>query len=101
MSPLHAGDLLRLTRSASVQFHRPILFRVIRELGWTTYDGWFWLDGYQLDERGQAVARREVFLRRAGVTLLRPAPRRVAPRPGATLDSPAARQARQRTATRR
>jgi hypothetical protein len=46
MSAVNAGDLLRLTRAASVQFHRPVLFRVIRELDWTTYDGWFWLDGY-------------------------------------------------------
>ncbi|MFV2100128.1 hypothetical protein [Micromonospora sp. LOL_024] len=82
MSALNAGDLLRVAQAASVQFRTPILFRVIRELNWTTYDGWCWLDGYQLDTKGQAVARRSIFVRRAGITLLRPAPRPTpAPRP--------------------
>ncbi|MEU8159924.1 hypothetical protein ACIP95_03305 [Micromonospora parva] len=32
-----------------------------------TYDGWLWLDAYQLDPKGEAVARRELFVLRAGV----------------------------------
>ncbi|TCB87872.1 hypothetical protein E0H26_28680 [Micromonospora zingiberis] len=68
---LKAGDLLRVTAAASVQFHTPMLFRVIRELDWVTYDGWVWVDGYQLDSNGQAVARRSIFVQRAGLALLR------------------------------
>ncbi|MGC4744202.1 hypothetical protein ACLQ28_00855 [Micromonospora sp. DT201] len=34
------GDVLHLTRAASVQFLRPIFVRVIRVLDWPTYDGW-------------------------------------------------------------
>ncbi|GIJ20244.1 hypothetical protein Vlu01_08680 [Micromonospora lutea] len=51
-----------LTRAASPQFHRPIRFRVIRELDLSTYDGWIWLEGYQIDDRGDAIARRAVFV---------------------------------------
>jgi hypothetical protein len=29
---------------------RPIVVRVIRVLDWPTYDGWLWIDGYQLAE---------------------------------------------------
>jgi hypothetical protein len=38
-----------------------------------TYDGWIWLAGYVLDQRGQAVAKREIFVQLAGV---RPMPTR-------------------------
>ncbi|MGV9981840.1 hypothetical protein ACWDUH_29665 [Micromonospora wenchangensis] len=73
--PPRAGDLLLLTRAASVQFVRPVRFRVIRVLDWPTYDGWIWLDGYRLDARDEAVARRTVFVRPAGlVTAARTAP---------------------------
>ncbi|WP_433115801.1 hypothetical protein [Micromonospora sp. CA-246542] len=65
-----AGDLLRLSATASVQFLRPITVRVIRELEWDTYDGWVWLDAYELDSRGEAVARRELYVRCEGVQLL-------------------------------
>ena len=70
---MEAGDLLHVTRAASPQFVTPILFRVIRELDWTTFDGWVWLDGYQVDERGEATARRSIFVMRAA---LRPPTRR-------------------------
>ncbi|MEU6020880.1 hypothetical protein ACGFIK_22085 [Micromonospora sp. NPDC048871] len=68
---LRAGDLLQVTRSASVQFHKPILFRVIRVLDWVTYDGWIWLDGYQLNAKGDAVARRSIFVQPAGLVIQR------------------------------
>ncbi|GAB3074367.1 hypothetical protein GCM10027186_32500 [Micromonospora schwarzwaldensis] len=77
---MKAGDLLHVTRAASPQFVTPILFRVIRELDWTTFDGWVWLDGYQVDERGEATARRSIFVMRAA---LRPPIRQV--RPGTTI----------------
>ncbi|WP_432050548.1 hypothetical protein [Verrucosispora sp. NA02020] len=67
LTTLRAGDLLRVGREASVQFRRPILFRVIRVLEWTTYDGWIWVEGYQLDARGEAVERRAVFVQPAGL----------------------------------
>ncbi|MEU6074804.1 hypothetical protein [Micromonospora sp. NPDC047074] len=68
---MKAGDVLHLTRAASPQFTRPISFRLIKirtELH--TYEGWVWLDGYQLDARGDAVARREVYVLAAGVRLV-------------------------------
>jgi hypothetical protein len=65
---LRAGDVVLLTTAASVQFQKPIVVRVIRELpDRHTYDGWLWLDAYQLDRKGDAVARRELYVRRDGV----------------------------------
>jgi hypothetical protein len=57
-----SGDVLRVTKAASVQFAEPMLFRVIRVHDWPTYDGWAWLDGYQLDNSGDAVERRSIFV---------------------------------------
>ena len=62
-----SGDVLKLTRSASVQFATPIAFRVIRRHERETYEGWVWLDGYELDSVGDAVARRDVFVQIAGL----------------------------------
>lgn len=64
---LRAGDVLRVTRQASAQFTVPMLFRVIRPLDCPTYHGWTWLDGYQLDAAGDAVERRSIFVRIAGL----------------------------------
>ncbi|MEV0326610.1 hypothetical protein AB0H63_09170 [Micromonospora echinospora] len=74
---LRAGDLVEVTQEASVQFVR---FRVIRVLDRVTYDGWVWLDGYQLNAKGDAVARRAIFVQPAGLRRPRsaPAPRRSA-----------------------
>jgi hypothetical protein len=54
--------VLRVTKTASVQFTQPMLFRVIRVHDWQTYDGWAWLDGYQLNASGDAVERRSIFV---------------------------------------
>jgi hypothetical protein len=54
--------VLRVTKTASVQFTHPMLFRVIRVHDWQTYDGWAWLDGYQLNTTGDAVERRSIFV---------------------------------------
>ncbi|MCG5469198.1 hypothetical protein LADH09A_003106 [Micromonospora sp. LAH09] len=70
------GDVLHLTRAASVQFLRPILVRVIRVLDWPTYDGWLWIDGYELAKNGDAVARRSVFVMPAGLIWPDPPARR-------------------------
>ncbi|MGC5030462.1 hypothetical protein [Micromonospora sp. DT229] len=79
MSPQlpEAGDLVHVTRAASVQFIKPIMFRVIRVLDdWTrtTYDGWCWLDGYELNAKGDAVARRSIFVQPAGLQTQHSAP---------------------------
>ncbi len=71
-----SGDVLHVTRAASVQFLRPFMFRVIRVLDWPTYDGWLWLDGYELNASGDAVNRRSIFVQREGLRHLRaPEPR--------------------------
>jgi hypothetical protein len=62
-----SGELLRITRDASVQFIAPLLFRVIRVHDWSTYDGWAWLDGYELDSSGDAIARRSIFVQLRGL----------------------------------
>lgn len=73
----HSGDVLQVTRSASVQFVDPIMFRVIRVHDWPTYDGWIWLDGYELNMAGDAVDRRSIFVQVSGLRRLRvPAPQR-------------------------
>ncbi|MGX4656133.1 hypothetical protein ACWCHM_20810 [Micromonospora sp. SCSIO 07396] len=64
---MRPGDLLLITRAASVQFIRPIRCRLIRIDDRPTYDGWVWLEVYQLDARDRAVTRRSIFVRRAGV----------------------------------
>ncbi|OJF13461.1 hypothetical protein [Couchioplanes caeruleus] len=68
-----SGDVVYLGLAANVQFggNRGFYFRVIRVHDWTTYEGWMWLDGYQLSQGGEAVERRSVFVQIAG---LRPAP---------------------------
>jgi hypothetical protein len=62
-----SGEVVRVTRAASVQFHRPMVFRVIRVLDWNTYDGWAWLEGYQLNSAGDAVERRDIFVQLNGL----------------------------------
>lgn len=78
VTALRAGDLLHVTRAASVQFHEPVMFRLIRVLDQPTFDGWAWLDGYQLNARGEAVVRRSIFVQPARLTKLNtpPPPRR-------------------------
>ena len=66
---MKTGDLLHLTRAASPQFVTPILFRLIRAMDRETYAGWIWLEGYQLDDKGEAVARREIFVRKQGLRI--------------------------------
>ncbi len=77
----HSGELLRVTRDASVQFAAPLMFRVIRVHDWSTYDGWAWLDGYELDSTGDAVERRSIFVQVRGLQHLSAGPgaRRPAP----------------------
>lgn len=62
-----SGDVLEITREASVQFSKPMRFRVIRVLDWPTYTGWVWLDGYQLNDDGDAIDRRSIFVQVHGL----------------------------------
>jgi hypothetical protein len=57
-----------LTREASPQFAKPITVRVIRErTDLLIYHGWTWIEVYQLDARGGAIDRRELYVRPAGM----------------------------------
>ncbi|WFE41816.1 hypothetical protein [Micromonospora sp. WMMD998] len=77
-----AGDVVHLTRAASVQFVRPIVVRVIRELtDRHSYHGWEWVEGYEVSPRGTAVAKRELFVMPAGVRWLSHAPVSAPPGP--------------------
>jgi hypothetical protein len=66
------GDVVELNRLVSVQFSSPIMVRVTRVYDWvTTWDGWCWLSVYVLDERGDAVERRDVYVRLDALVPLR------------------------------
>lgn len=87
-----SGEVLLLTRAASVQFIRPITVRVIRPLDWPTYAGWCWLDCYQLNAAGDATARRSLYVQPAGVRYLDAARPARAARPASGRARTAARR---------
>ena len=62
-----SGDVVIISRHASVQFTSMFNFWVIRVLPWATYDGWCWLEGYVLDPAGNAVQRRRLFVQTTGL----------------------------------
>lgn len=70
------GDVVKIGSEASVQFagDRSLILRITKVCDKPTYDGWIRLTGYVLDEGGQTIERREVFVQVAGVRLLRAAP---------------------------
>jgi len=63
-----------VTKAASVQFSSSMLFRVIRVHDWPTYEGWIWLDGYELNTSGEAVERRSIFVQVGGLRQIGKAP---------------------------
>ena len=69
-----SGDVIHVTKAASVQFAAPMLFRVIRVHEWPTYEGWIWLDGYELNSAGDAVERRSIFVQVSGLRAVGKAP---------------------------
>jgi hypothetical protein len=69
-----SGDVIHVTKAASVQFAAPMLFRVIRVHDWPTYEGWVWLDGYELNSAGDAVERRSIFVQVSGLRPVGKAP---------------------------
>jgi len=82
-----------------------LIFRVTKLPERDTYRGWIWLIGYTLDDKGEAVERREIWVRIAGLRLLSRRPATNAPAPGRPMNptatptnrrtvAPDARQAR-------
>lgn len=65
-----AGEVLHVGPAASVQFAVPILFRVIRGLDRSTYEGWIWLRGYELTAGGTAVDQRDIWVQVRGLRWL-------------------------------
>ncbi|SCF08931.1 hypothetical protein GA0074695_3390 [Micromonospora viridifaciens] len=65
------GDLLRIDGHASVQFtgKRALTFRVVSVCDRPTYAGWIWLTGYVINRRGNATAKREIYVQLAGLRL--------------------------------
>jgi hypothetical protein len=61
-----------------------MLFRVIRVHDWSTYDGWAWLDGYELNAAGEAVDRRSIFVQVGGLQRAQLTGPRFAPPPART-----------------
>ncbi|MCM0676887.1 hypothetical protein NCC78_19665 [Micromonospora phytophila] len=63
------GDLIVVDGRASVQFagDRALTFRVVSVSDQPTYAGWIWLTGYVLNHRGEATAKREVYVQLTGL----------------------------------
>ncbi|MCX5067345.1 hypothetical protein OOJ91_16000 [Micromonospora lupini] len=76
MTDLKPGDLLLIGEGCSVQFsgERALRLRLVSVDTRPTYDGWVWLTGYVLSDKDLAVDKREVYVRRAGLRVLRTAP---------------------------
>nr|WP_320067883.1 hypothetical protein [Micromonospora sp. RTGN7] len=86
--------VFQITSAASVQFVKPIFFRLIKvREDWITYHGWIWLHGYELDANGEAAAQRTIFVQLAGLIVQNPPPapaRRPARRPKKPTSAPRA-----------
>jgi len=78
---LAAGDLILVDGRASVQFagRRRIIMRILSVSTKPTYHGWAWITGYVLDQRGDAVERREIFVQPSRVGRQRQAVRQRRP----------------------
>ncbi|MGC4744488.1 hypothetical protein ACLQ28_02315 [Micromonospora sp. DT201] len=75
MSALKPGDVLLIGEACSVQFAgaRALRLRLVSVDPRPTYHGWVWLAGYVLNDKGLAVDKREVYVRRAGLRVLQTA----------------------------
>ncbi|MET8201547.1 hypothetical protein [Micromonospora taraxaci] len=76
MTDLKPGDLLVIGEACSVQFtgDRALRLRLVSVDPRPTYEGWVWLTGYVLNDKGLAVDKREVFVQQAGLRVLPAAP---------------------------
>jgi hypothetical protein len=73
-----SGETVYVGAAASVQFagERALYLRITKvHDDWHTYDGWAWISGYVLDQRGQAIEQRTLYVRHEGLRLVQPAPR--------------------------
>ncbi|TDC40823.1 hypothetical protein E1166_14035 [Micromonospora sp. KC213] len=61
--------MFTIGRRASVQFvgERGFPFRLVAVDQRPTSHGWVWLTGYELNRRGEAVAKREIFVQLSGL----------------------------------
>ncbi|MGW0217038.1 hypothetical protein ACWDXH_21875 [Micromonospora chokoriensis] len=92
MTDLKPGDLLLIGEACSVQFadDRALRLRLVSVDPRPTYQGWVWLTGYVLNDKGLAVDKREVFVQQAGLRVLPAAPALTpAPRTRAPGSAPA------------
>ncbi|WFE52023.1 hypothetical protein [Micromonospora sp. WMMD1155] len=83
MTDLKPGDLLLIGAACSVQFtgDRALRLRLVSVDERPTYEGWVWLTGYVLNDKGLAVDKREVFVQQAGLRVLHAAPAESRSRP--------------------
>ncbi|MEU8042760.1 hypothetical protein AB0B71_01265 [Micromonospora echinofusca] len=94
MSTFTPGDVLLIGEACSVQFagDRALRLRLVSVDQSPTYHGWVWLTGYVLNDKGLATDKREVYVQRAGVRVLRATP---VPTPGRPTRSAAIPNVRQ------
>ena len=88
-----SGDVLLIDRPASPQFITPFLFTVSRQWDWDAYSGWTWIEGYQLDNAGNAILKRSLFVIVEGLELIHETTQ-VHPRANAGKESPQTPQSR-------
>ncbi|MEU1587613.1 hypothetical protein [Micromonospora sp. NPDC005710] len=74
------GDVVLIGAACSVQFSgdRALMLRLMSIGEADPYNDWIWLTGYVLNERGTALAKRELYVLRAGLRIQR---RSAPPRP--------------------
>ena len=79
VEPPKPGDVVYVDKSASVQFAgaKGFNFRVVRVDDKPTYEGWAWINGYVLNTKGDAVAKRDIFVRPDGLKPATPRNRRM------------------------
>lgn len=80
-SDLRPGDVLVIDRAASVQFTTPFLFRLIKVHDRESYEGWCWIDGFVLDDRGRDGERRTLYVQFRALTVADRGPMPQASRP--------------------
>ncbi|MET8362870.1 hypothetical protein ABZU53_04790 [Micromonospora sp. NPDC005194] len=80
---MKAGDVVLVGAACSPQFtgNRALRLRIVSVGETDPYHDWIWLTGYVLDARGNATAKREVYVMKAGLIIQRrTAPAGVQPR---------------------
>ncbi|MGC4773357.1 hypothetical protein ACLQ25_30855 [Micromonospora sp. DT44] len=80
---MKSGDIVLVGAACSPQFtgDRALMLRVVSVGEADPYHDWIWITGYVLDMRGNAIAKREVYVMKAGLVIQRrTAPASVQPR---------------------